>query len=130
MICNVRELKPSEIERVLPLIKKLFPNADLEINEDDIFFIAEAENRIIGFLHLVEYEKYIYVKGVGVDPRYQNKGYGTALMNKIDEITYLSAKKIYLKVKATNPAVLLYEQSGFMMKTFGVVYTLVKKANN
>jgi ribosomal protein S18 acetylase RimI-like enzyme len=130
MICNVRELKPSEIERVLPLIKKLFPNADLEINEDDIFFIAEAENRIVGFLHLVEYEKYIYVKGVGVDPRYQNKGYGTALMNKIDEITYLSAKKIYLKVKATNPAVLLYEQSGFMMKTFGVVYTLVKKANN
>lgn len=130
MICNVRELKPSEIERVLPLIKKLFPNADLEINEDDIFFIAEAENRIIGFLHLVEYEKYIYVKGVGVDPRYQNKGYGTALMNKIDEITYLSAKKIYLKVKATNPAVLLYEQSGFMMKTFGGIYTLVKKANN
>ena len=130
MICNVRELKPSEIERVLPLIKKLFPNADLEINEDDIFFIAEAENRIIGFLHLVEYEKYIYVKGVGVDPRYQNKGYGTALMNKIDEITYLSAKKIYLKVKATNPAVLLYEQSGFMMRTFGGIYTLVKKANN
>jgi len=130
MICNVRELKPNEIERVLPLIKKLFPNADLEINEDDIFFIAEAENRIIGFLHLVEYEKYIYVKGVGVDPRYQNKGYGTALMNKIDEITYLSAKKIYLKVKATNPAVLLYEQSGFMMRTFGGVYTLVKKANN
>jgi len=130
MICNVRELKPSEIERVLPLIKKLFPNADLEINEDDIFFIAEAENRIIGFLHLVEYEKYMYVKGVGVDPRYQNKGYGTALMNKIDEITYLSAKKIYLKVKATNPAVLLYEQSGFMMKTFGGIYTLVKKANN
>ena len=130
MICNVRELKPSEIERVLPLIKKLFPNADLEINEDDIFFIAEAENRIIGFLHLVEYEKYMYVKGVGVDPRYQNKGYGTALMNKIDEITYLSAKKIYLKVKATNPAVLLYEQSGFMMRTFGGIYTLVKKANN
>lgn len=130
MICNVRELKPGEIGRVLSLIKKLFPNADLEIDEDDLFFVAEAENRIVGFLHLVEYEKYLYIKGIGVDPRYQNKGYGTALMNKIDEISYLSAKKIYLKVKATNPAVLLYEQSGFMMRTFGGVYTLVKKANN
>ncbi len=130
MICTVREPTSHELRAVISLIRKLFPSAGLDIGDEDLFFIAEAERRIVGFLHMAEYKNHLYVKGIGIHPDYQNKGYGSTLMAKIDEISSLSAKKVYLKVKAGNPAILLYEQFGFMPRNFGPVCTLVKKPNN
>jgi len=129
-MCTVREVRPHELKIVLSLIRRLFPGASPDIGDDDFFFVAEAAKRIVGFLHIVEYDNYMYIKGIGIHPAHQNKGYGSMLMAKIDEISFLSAKKIYLKAKATNPAILLYEQFGFMARNFGPVCTLVKKPNN
>lgn len=130
MICKIREIKPDELSIVLPLIKKLFPNADLQINEDDFFYVAVFHGKIIGFLHLTEAGNHLFLRGVGVHPNYQHSGHGTALLNKVDEISTIASKKVYLKVKAFNPAALLYEKFGFMMHRFGPVYTLIKKPNN
>lgn len=130
MICTVKEVRQNELSLVLPLIKKIFPNADIRITEDDLFFVAFFQGKIIGFLHLTETERYLFLRGIGVHPDYQDSGHGSTLLRKVDEISELTAKKVYLKVKSTNPAVLLYEKFGFMLHRFGVVYTLVKKPNN
>ncbi|MEM3422749.1 MAG: GNAT family N-acetyltransferase [Candidatus Bilamarchaeaceae archaeon] len=130
MVCKVREIKPNELRIVLSLIKKLFPNANIEIDEDDIFYVAIFNGKIVGFLHITDTDDYIFLRGIGVHPQYQHSGHGSALLTKLDEISTVLSKKVYLKVKAFNPAVLLYEKFGFMMHRFGPTYTLVKKPNN
>ena len=131
MSCLIQEVDPENVDMVLPIIKKIFPNADIEVDEDDLFYVAIHKSKIVGFLHITEKEKYFILKGIGVDERYRNFGNGTSLMEKVDELSKLTEKKIVLKVKCMNPAISLYERFGFTMaKPFGPVYTLIKKVHN
>ena len=131
MSCLIQEVDPENVDMVLPIIKKIFPNADIEVDEDDLFYVAIHKSRIVGFLHITEKEKYFILKGIGVDERYRNFGNGTSLMEKVEELSKLTEKKIVLKVKCMNPAISLYERFGFTMaRPFGPVYTLIKKVHN
>jgi len=131
MSCLIQEVDPENVDMVLPLIKKIFPNADIEVDEDDLFYVAIHKSKIVGFLHITEKEKYFILKGIGVDERYRNFGNGTSLMEKVEELSKLTEKKIVLKVKCMNPAISLYERFGFTMaRPFGPVYTLIKKVHN
>jgi len=131
MSCFIQEVDPENVDVVLPLIKKIFPNAYIEVDDDDLFYVAINKSRIIGFLHLTEKEKYFILKGIGVDEGHRNIGNGTLLMHKVDELSKITEKKIVLKVKCLNPAISLYERFGFTMaRPFGPVYTLIKKINN
>ena len=131
MSCLIQEVDPENVDMVLPLIKKIFPNADIEVDDDDLFYVAIHKSKIVGFLHLTEKEKYFILKGIGVDEGYRNFGNGTSLMEKVEELSKLTEKKILLKVKCMNPAISLYERFGFTIaKPFGPVYTLIKKVHN
>jgi len=131
MSCLIQEVDPENVDMVLPLIKKIFPNADIEVDEDDLFYVAINKSKIVGFLHLTEREKYIILRGIGVDEGHRNIGNGTSLMAKVDELSKITEKNIVLKVKCLNPAISLYERFGFTMaRPFGPVYTLIKKVSN
>ncbi len=130
MICTVREIHHNELKEVIPLIKKIFPEASLEFRGDDIFFVATILGRIVGFMHLIEREDYYILQGLGVDEMHRNHGAGNALMEKLEEISRASNKKVFLKVKSINPAVKLYESYGFTVKRFGTVHILEKNRNN
>lgn len=131
MNCLIQEVDPENVDMILPLIKKIFPDAQIEIDDDDLFYVAIHESEIVGFLHLTEKEKCFILKGIGVDESHRNIGNGTSLMEKVEELSKITEKKVVLKVKCMNPAISLYERFGFTMaKSFGPVYTLVKKAHN
>ncbi len=130
MDCEVRELCEDELKELIPLIKKVFPHASLDFKGDDLFFVAIAEDDIIGFMHLVERDEFFVLQGLGVDERHRGMGAGTALMEKLEQISDSTNKKIFLKVKSMNPAVRLYESHGFTVRKFGAVHILEKKRHN
>jgi len=131
MSCLIQEVDPENADMVLPLIRKIFPNAQIRIDEDDLFYVAINNSRIVGFLHLTEKEKCFVLKGIGVDEKHRNSGNGSLLMEKVEELSKITEKKVLLKVRCMNPAISLYERFGFTMgKSFGPIYTLVKKAHN
>jgi len=130
MMYTVKELDESELYRVIPLIKKIFPHACLDVGEDDLFFVATLKDEIVGFLHLVEREECFVLQGLGVDETHRRGGAGTALMEKVEQISEVTDKKIVLKVKSMNPAVNLYEKYGFIVRKFGTVHVLEKKRPN
>ena len=130
MFCEIRELDDDEIDGVVPLIKKIFPNASFDFEGDDLFFVATIKDELVGFMHLVEKDDYFVLRGLGVDEEHRGMGVGTALMDKLEQISDSTNKKILLKVKSLNPALHLYENHGFTIKKFGTVYTLEKKINN
>jgi ribosomal protein S18 acetylase RimI-like enzyme len=130
MIYTVREIEEGELAEVIPLIKKIFPYASLDIGEDDLFFVVTAKDRIVGFLHLVEKENCFVLQGLGVDEEHRRTGAGSALMEKVEQILEATDKRIVLKVKSMNPVVNMYERYGFMMKRFGTIHVLEKKRHN
>lgn len=130
MSCYVQEVELDNVQLVLPVIQRIFPRAQIKIELGDVFFVALYGGKIIGFLHINEKENFILLKGIGIDEKYRNAGNGSMLLEKLDEIARTTEKKVFLKVKCTNPVVLLYERYGFVLKKFGPVYTLVKKMNN
>ena len=130
MFCEVRELDDDEIDEVIPLIKKLFPKASFDFTGDDLFFVATVEDELVGFMHLVEKDEYFVLQGLGVDEEYRGLGAGSALMDKLEQVSDSTSKKIFLKVKSLNPAVRLYENHGFTVKKFGTVHTLEKNVHN
>ncbi|NYZ76715.1 GNAT family N-acetyltransferase [Candidatus Micrarchaeota archaeon] len=130
MICLVKEICEHELKEIMPLIRKVFPNAAIELRGDDLFFVATMRGGIVGFMHLIEREEYFVLQGLGVDEQYRHNGAGNALMEKLEQVSDSANKKIYLKVKNNNPAVRLYESYGFTVKKFGAVHVLVKNRNN
>ena len=130
MICEVREIEEDELGEVIPLIQKIFPHASLDFRGDDLFFVATVNDEIVGFLHLVERDNYFVLKGLGVDETHRNQAAGSALLDKVEQISDITDKKIFLKVKSMTLALKLYESHGFMIKKFGTVHILEKKRHN
>lgn len=130
MFCEVREIDDDEIEGVIPLIKKIFPRASIDFGNDDLFFVATVKEEIVGFMHLVEKDEYFILRGLGVDEEHRGMGAGNALMEKLEQVSDSTSKKVFLKVKSLSPAMRLYENHGFMTKKFGTVCTLEKKIHN
>jgi len=93
-------------------------NASLE---HGIIFVAEHNNEIIGSVfkykeRLKAIEHVLYEGTILVDPDYQGNGIGTALYSHLlHEVTehHSDILRVNLKVRASNPAVRLYEKLGF-----------------
>jgi len=126
----VRTVKPSEVDAAKEFIRSVFPKAMVQIADEDILLLAECEGRVVGFAHLEEYEDRIILQGLGVDESVRGHGVGTILLEHILSTLGDDERSIYLKVKSMNPAIDLYLRYGFMLKKFGDVHLLVKKANS
>lgn len=71
--------------------EKTAENLKISLEKDyEAVFVAQEEDRILGYIHIAEYgllfaEKGVNVLGIAVAPEYVCKGIGRALMNKAEE---------------------------------------------
>ncbi len=125
---NVRILRPSELDLAKSFIRSIFPHAMVQVSEDDTVLIAEEMGKPVGFAHLVDDGDRVLIQGIGVEKSMRGQGVGTLLLEHILDALGDSDRPIFLKVKATNPAIDLYSRYGFMLTKYGEsVHVLVKK---
>ena len=84
----------------------------------DLIFIAESEDRIIGFLSVEVHndpQDYIYLDDFSVTERYRDLGIGTALLRKAEDYaSNIGMPVILLHVEKTNTQAFgLYHRLGF-----------------
>jgi ribosomal protein S18 acetylase RimI-like enzyme len=123
-------VREDEVDVVLEFMQEVFPDADIEIGEDDALFIAEENDELLGFAHIIELNDKVILQGLGVEESYRGQGIGSSLLSKILEVYDVTDKPIFLKTKSYNPAIELYERYGFTIKRFGSVHVLVKRQNS
>lgn len=129
MTCYVRLAEPHEMEDLLDFILDVFPDADVELGDEDRILIAEENGRLMGFAHIIELDDKIILQGLGVEETHRGHGVGSMLLETMCGIYDESDKPIYLKAKVDNPALDLYLRHGFFIKKFGNVHVLVRKRN-
>lgn len=87
------------------------------INEDKIVFVAEDNDKVVGFLSVCMYKKknYIYLDDYCVNSNYRGYGIGTKLMNmSIDYANKFNIKNIRTHVESANhESIIFYENKGF-----------------
>jgi ribosomal protein S18 acetylase RimI-like enzyme len=127
MSITVRTIGPSEMDLAKSFIRSVFPDAMVQVTDDDTLLLAEYGGKPVGFAHLVDEGDRVVLQGIGVDSSMRGQGVGTILLEHILDTLADSDRPIYLKVKALNPVIDLYSRYGFMLKRFGDVHVLIKK---
>lgn len=130
---KIRKLTEKDFKKVMNVIKKLhgkwFTNGaikkeipiDIKINKG---FIAEENNRVLGFLTYTSYEGKVELGWFGVDPKLHRKGVGTALFKKVEKeikktgtselrVDTLSEKEKYKPYERTRA---FYQKMGFRLE--------------
>ena len=126
---SVREVQPSEMDGVKVLIRDIFPDAMVQITDNDIVLLAEYSGKAVGFAHMIDEGDRLILQGIGVHKSMRGYGVGTILMDRI-LATLNEDRPVHLKVKALNPAIDLYARYGFFVRRFGQdVHVLVKRPN-
>jgi GNAT superfamily N-acetyltransferase len=127
---TVRPIKESEMDFAKNFIRSIFPDAMVQITEDDTLLLAEYCGKAVGFAHIIDDGESFIFQGIGVVESMRGAGVGTILLEHVLDSIGNTERPIYLKVKATNPAVDLYLKYGFFLKRFDDAHVLVKKANS
>ncbi len=127
---NIRIVRPSEMDEAKNFIRTIFPDAMVQITDDDTVLLAEDDARIVGFAHIIDEGDRLIFQGLGVEKSMRGQGIGTMLIERTMEMLQDSERPIYLKVKVMNPAIDLYSRYGFFIKKFGTTHVLVKKPNS
>jgi len=127
---TIKTVKPAELDTAKDFIRAVFPNAMVQVCDDDVVLLAEEDDRPLGFAHVIEADDRVILQGIGVDPSIRGQGIGTMLLEGVLDMYEDADRPIYLKVKAMNPAIDLYARYGFFLKRFGDAHVLVKKPNS
>ena len=127
---NIRLVKPSELDNARNFIQSIFPEAMVQVNDDDLVLLAEHGDRVVGFAHVVDGGERIIVRGIGVESAMRGHGVGTLLLDCLLDMIKDDIRPIYLKVRSMNPAIDLYARYGFFLKKFGPTHVLVKRPHN
>jgi GNAT superfamily N-acetyltransferase len=126
----IKTVKPAELDTAKDFIREVFPDAMVQVADDDLLLLAEEDGRAIGFAHIIEFDDRVVLQGIGVDSSIRGQGVGTLLLEQVLSMFEDADRPIYLKVKAMNPAIDLYARYGFFLKKFGDAHVLVKKPNS
>ncbi len=114
--------------RILKLINELFPKANPQLKESDIYFVGVFGGEDVGFLHLGQKRGKITLEGVGVKEKYRGGGLGSRFLDTAITLAERTGKEIILKVKPGNAVALnLYAKKGFVIKRVRDVYILQRK---
>jgi hypothetical protein len=126
---KIRNYHQSDKESVISLWKEIFnPNQhhntpeiaiNMKIkNNDNLFFIAEEENQIIGTIisGFDGHRGWLY--SLAVHPDYWRKGIGTLLVKRaLDELKNVGCLKVNLQIYGKNKTVKdFYEKMGFIIE--------------
>lgn len=94
--------------------------ADFGIRDDDICFVAEVNDKVVGAVWVRVMEDYGHVEegvpsfAISLYKEYRGNGIGTALMHKmLGELKQCGYKKASLAVQKANYAVRMYQKVGF-----------------
>ncbi len=114
-------------EGVAPPPKSIIEQPDLQVyvrdfgtEKDDICFVAEADNRIVGAVWVRDMPDYGHIEdgvpsfAISLYKEYRNFGIGTSLMkNMLDELRRRGYDRASLAVQKANYAVRMYKKAGF-----------------
>ena len=114
-------------EGVAPPPKSIIEQPDLQVyvrdfgtEKDDICFVAEADNRIVGAVWVRDMPDYGHIEdgvpsfAISLYKEYRNFGIGTALMKTmLDELRRRGYDRASLAVQKANYAVRMYKKAGF-----------------
>jgi len=107
---------------------------ELEKEFEDCLILKMVENNdIVGSIRAYEKDNCVYVGKLIVHPDYQNKGYGTRLLNEIE--TYFECKTFELFTSSISEKnMYLYKKNGYKEikreKGFGdIVFAFLEKKN-
>jgi len=124
MSFDIRQADINDIDAICGIEKLCFEypwsrvlfDADLSENPNALYWLAEEEGRVLGFIGTHDIAGEINVTNVAVGPDEQNRKIATALVSHM--IKYFIGKDIIgitLEVASKNaPAVHLYEKCGFV----------------
>jgi ribosomal protein S18 acetylase RimI-like enzyme len=77
--------------------------------------IVQVDGRDIGYLKVADHEDGVLLDMVLIDPAYQNRGLGTALIAPVVEAAHARGQAVVLQVLKVNPSKRLYERLGFVV---------------
>lgn len=114
-------------EGVAPPPKSIIEQPDLQVyvrdfgtEKDDICFVAEADNKIVGAVWVRDMPDYGHIEdgvpsfAISLYKQYRNFGIGTALMKTmLDELRHRGYDRASLAVQKANYAVRMYKKAGF-----------------
>ena len=132
MSVSIRQLKDVEYSEMLKLMYRVFPRADIRIQNQDRILVANAQGALVGFVHYSFLGDKAIVKGFGVEGNTRGVGIGSMLIERVLKIFESVGVPVYLKVKSFNPAISLYLKMGFFIAKIDEingVTTLVKRCN-
>lgn len=121
----IRAAEDQDLDRIAELEKVLFADSpwpwkefehELHENPFAILLVDEEEGRVVGYLdYWILYEQ-AQAATIGVDPEYQNRGIGSALLSYAEkDAADQGCETFSLEVRVSNaPARHLYEKHGFI----------------
>jgi ribosomal protein S18 acetylase RimI-like enzyme len=77
--------------------------------------IVQVDGRDIGYLKVADHEDGVLLDMVLIDPAYQNRGLGTALIAPVVQAAHARGQAVVLQVLKVNPSKRLYERLGFVV---------------
>jgi len=127
---SIRMAGPEDMGSTMDLIQSIFPEAAIELSDEDTVLLAERAGKAIGFAHLIDLGDRFVLQGLGVKPSHRGYGIGSMLLDHAMDIVEETGRPMYLKTKSLNPAISLYERYGFQLKRFGSRHVLVRRPFN
>lgn len=125
MEVQIKPLTVRDIEWVMRLDAMLFEQPfskqtyhhEIRHNPHAYFFKLMLQDERMGFAGIQILLEMAEVITIGIDPQYQNQGYGQQLLRYlIDFSKQKQCKKLYLEVNVhNNKAIHLYEKEGFIV---------------
>jgi ribosomal-protein-alanine N-acetyltransferase len=85
---------------------------------DPIFYIAECNGEIVGYILAVTYRDTCHIASIAVGEKWRRRGLGRELMSRVlSECKLQGARRAVLEVAVDNePAISLYMKLGFRVK--------------
>lgn len=126
MKIKIRPFRENDQEDIIKLWEKVFPDAPAHNNpardirtkrevQPELFLVAVLDERIVGtaMAGFDGHRGWVYY--LGVDPEYQRRGIGTALMKRVESrLIGMGCPKLNLQIRANNAEVQsFYESLGY-----------------
>ena len=77
--------------------------------------IVQVDGQDIGYIKVADHEDGVLLDMVLIDPNFQNRGLGTALIAPVVEAARARGEAVVLQVLKVNPSKRLYERLGFVV---------------
>jgi ribosomal protein S18 acetylase RimI-like enzyme len=77
--------------------------------------IVRAEGHDIGYIKVADHDDGVLLDMVLLDPAYQGRGIGTALISEVVREAHARGEAVVLQVLKVNPSKRLYERLGFVV---------------